>query len=93
MGGNCGQTSLRARRRSGDPMGEFDRLPPALRQWLSGAVLPWRPASVRRTYARALKRTGCPRRALAELDRIEAKRIAQDVRQVWGAAHPGAAAA
>lgn len=59
-------------------MRAFDRLPPPLRNWLADAALPWRPASVARAYGRALKRTGDPIRALEELDRLEAARLAQD---------------
>ena len=39
-GGNLGQTRLRRRRRDGDAMAEFDRLPPPLRAWLAAAALP-----------------------------------------------------
>ncbi|MCT4558036.1 MAG: DUF6525 family protein [Pelagimonas sp.] len=29
------------RKRAGDPMRDFDRLPPELRAWMAQAVLPW----------------------------------------------------
>lgn len=74
---NLGKTHLRCRRRRGDPMGDYDRLPAHLRAWLAGAALPWRPRSVRRAYAKALARTGDPDTALAELDRLQAVRLAQ----------------
>ena len=45
---NLGETNLRRRRRVGNPMHEFDQLPKPLRKWLSKAILPWSPASVRR---------------------------------------------
>jgi len=80
MGRNLGQTRLRKRRRSEDPMREFDRLPPVLRLWVSQAVLPWRPRSVLRAYKTALARTGDQGRALDELSRIEAVQLARDSR-------------
>ena len=89
---NRGQTSLRQRRRTEDPMREYDRLPAELRAWLATAVLPWRPVSVRRAFARALARTGDRARALAELDRLQARRIGEDAARIWGPAHPAAAA-
>ena len=71
-------------------MRDFDRLPGPLRLWVASAVLPWRPHSVRRTYAKALARTGTPERALEELDRIQARLIARDTLRIWGKDHPGA---
>lgn len=64
-------------------MREYDQLPPELRTWLSGAVLPWRPKSVQKAFEKAFARTGDRVRALAELDRIEAKLIAKDANKVW----------
>ncbi|MEM6679272.1 MAG: DUF6525 family protein [Pseudomonadota bacterium] len=69
-------------------MRDFDLLPAELRAWLAGAVLPWRPRSVRRSFERALARTGDRRLALAELDRLQQRLIARDARQIWGADHP-----
>jgi len=40
MTGNLGQSSLRGKRRSGDPMSAYDSLPAPLRLWLSEAALP-----------------------------------------------------
>ncbi|WP_434289869.1 DUF6525 family protein [Celeribacter sp. SCSIO 80788] len=72
-------TSLRKRRRSTDPMQEFDRLPRPLRQWLSQAALPWSPRSVRKLWAGALARyDGCENSALAHLSQVEAKRLSHD---------------
>ncbi|ESQ13778.1 MAG: hypothetical protein JKP98_25960 [Rhodobacteraceae bacterium] len=51
MARNRGATSLRRKRRSEDPMREFDRLPANLRAWLANAILPWRPRSVQRADA------------------------------------------
>lgn len=80
MARNLGQTRLRKRRRSEDPMQEFDRLPPLLRGWLSQAALPWRPRSVLRAYHRALAKCEQPLEALAELDRLQAAQLAKDDR-------------
>jgi hypothetical protein len=71
-------------------MRDYDRLPRELRAWLAEAVLPWRPRSVRRAFDAALSKTGDPARALHELDRIEARLIARDVRRVWDGLHPNA---
>lgn len=78
MPGNLGQTKLKKRRRRENPMREFDRLPPQLRQWVSQAALPWRPRSVKRAFDKALAQTGDQARALQELNRIEAAQLALD---------------
>ncbi|MBM2322140.1 MULTISPECIES: DUF6525 family protein [Marivita] len=88
MSHNRGKTSLKLTRRQGQPMREYDRLPSELRQWLTTAVLPWRPASVKRAFDRAFIRTRDARRALEELDDLQARLIAKDVRRVWGPDHP-----
>ena len=75
---NLGQTKLRKRRRTEDPMREFDRLPPVLRNWITQAALPWRPRSVLRAYNKALARTGDQSRALDELGHLEAAHLAKD---------------
>lgn len=75
---NLGETRLRTRKRTEDPMRAFDRLPPDLRTWLANAALPWRPRSVQRAYDRALARTGDPDRALAELDQMQHSKLARD---------------
>ena len=75
---NLGNTSLRKRRRSEDPMRDFDRLPPVLRAWVAHAVLPWRPRSVLRAYNRALSQYGDPKQALAELERLQSSQLAKD---------------
>jgi hypothetical protein len=88
MPGNRGQTSLKRKRRTEDPMRDFDRLPPELRAWLAAAVLPWRPRSVRRAFERAVARTRDPARALEELDRLQDRLVARDAQAVWGEDHP-----
>jgi len=75
---NC-RTALPRRRRRGDPMVEFDRLPPAARRWLAQAVLPWSARSVRRLWGRALRDAGGDEgAAIARLDRVEEARLARD---------------
>ncbi|MGX9353760.1 DUF6525 family protein [Roseobacteraceae bacterium S113] len=89
--GNIGQTSLKCRKSAQNPMASYDRLPPELRAWLADAVLPWGAKSVHRAYAKAKARTGDAEAALAELDALQTRRVAQDAARVWGAAHPSAA--
>lgn len=88
---NRGRTSLKRRRRAENPMDDFDRLPREVRAWLAAATLPWRPRSVRRTYARLMAETQNSAAALAELDRIQQRLIARDARIIWGADHPDTA--
>ena len=88
---NRGQTSLKCSRRKENAMREYDKLPADLRIWLSTAMLPWRAKSVRRVYDKALARTGDAALALKALDELQRKRVAQDVRKVWGEDHPDAA--
>lgn len=88
MGHNRGQTSLKCKRSSGNPMREFDRLPAPLRAWLATADLPWRAKSVQRAYGKALARTGDPTLALRALDRLQAQTLARDAARVWGPEHP-----
>ncbi len=85
MGRNLGQTRLRKRRRQEDPMREFDRLPPYLRQWLSEAALPWRPKSVLRAYNAALAESGDPGAALAALDQLQSARLQIEARAMESA--------
>lgn len=88
MPSNRGKTSLKRKRRAGNSMQDFDRLPTELRSWLASAVLPWRPKSVQRTYSKALARTQCADRALQQLDELQMRLIAKDARKVWGENHP-----
>lgn len=90
-GTNRGQTSLKRRRRNEDKMRDFDRLSPELRLWLASAVLPWRPKSVQRAFAKAYNKTGDAAAALNELDQMQNRLIAKDARKIWGAEHPIAA--
>ncbi|MEM6728604.1 MAG: DUF6525 family protein [Pseudomonadota bacterium] len=88
--GNLGRTSLKRRRQNEDSMRDYDQLPPELRAWLAQAVLPWRPRSVRRAFDRVMARTQDTAEALAELSRLQDRRLAQDAPAVWGADHPEA---
>lgn len=78
MSGNLGQSSLRRKRRSGDPMAAFDGLPAPLRQWLAEAALPWSPASARRIWARSRARGLTPEQTLLSLSLAEARTLARD---------------
>lgn len=69
-------------------MREFDGLPPELRGWISTAILPWSPSSVRRAYRKAMAKHRDMASALAELDRMEARLVSRDTRVVWGEDHP-----
>jgi len=71
-------------------MRAYDRLPAELREWLAGAVLPWRPASVRKAFERALAETGDRECALARLDVLQDMLIGRDVAAIWGEDHPAA---
>ena len=78
MTGNLGDTSLRQRRRSGDPMRSYDALPAPLRRWLSQAALPWSPRSARKIWTRARATGLSDDEALALLHRAEAKTLSRD---------------
>ena len=75
---NLGDTKLRKHRRTSDPMKEFDRMPKLLREWLSGAALPWAPKSVYRAYNRALRQTGDPDLALRQLEKLQQHKLSID---------------
>ena len=72
---NRGTTSLKLKRRAGNPMRDYDGLPCELRNWLARAVLPWRPPSARRAFDRAMARTADPAHALDEFDRLQARQV------------------
>jgi hypothetical protein len=78
MDGNQ-RTSLGMDRAQKSNMAAYDSLPPALRRWLSEARMPWAPASARRAWRRAmLKSWGSEKAALAYMDAIEDRRLAED---------------
>ena len=72
-------------------MDTYDRLPSELRNWVASAHLPWSPGSVRRAYAKALSQTGDGAQALQQLETLQRKQIARDVKRIWGDDHPSAA--
>jgi len=78
MNRNLGQSSLRRKRRSSDPMAAFDGLPAPLRQWLSEAALPWSPASARPIWSKSLAKGSTPEEALLSLSQAEAQTLARD---------------
>ncbi|WP_109465283.1 DUF6525 family protein [Albibacillus kandeliae] len=89
---NGGNSSLRRRRRPGDPMEGFDRLPAELRGWLREAALPWSAQSALRVWRRVLAETGGDvQRARLSLDRVQARRLSRDALAVWGPGHPASA--
>lgn len=75
---NLGQSSLRRKKRRGDPMAAYDGLPAPLRQWLSEAALPWSPESARRIWAKARAEGLSSEETLASLSRAEARTLAGD---------------
>ncbi len=81
-------TSLKRRPR-GDPMRAYDALPPDLRQWLAGAILPWSAASVRKVWLKALKSARGDRQAAqTALSELERRHLKRDVARIWGTVHP-----
>lgn len=88
MARNSGTTSLKRRRRPGNPMQDYDLLPTELRTWIATADLPWGAQSVRRAYENAVARTGCKSEALSELDALQARLMAKDAVKVWGEGYP-----
>ncbi|MEM6739923.1 MAG: DUF6525 family protein [Pseudomonadota bacterium] len=78
MNRNLGQSSLRRRRRRGDPMQVYDALPAPLRRWLSEAALPWSPVSAQRLWHRALARGLSVEQALDAISRAEGRMLAKD---------------
>ncbi|MEM9248574.1 MAG: DUF6525 family protein [Pseudomonadota bacterium] len=75
---NLGQSSLRRKRRTADPMTTFDGLPQPLRHWLSEAALPWSPASVRRVWTASRAKGLTAEETLLSLSRAEARTLARD---------------
>lgn len=84
MPSNRGATTLKGKRKSRDPMDDFDALPPELRKWVSQAILPWSAHSVRKSFRKAIAKTGDPQQALAELDRIQSRLVERDSTRLRG---------
>ena len=74
---NLGQTPLKRRRRSVDPMRRYDALPEPLRQWLANAALPWSPVSAQRIWDRASRKGLSVEARLDLLTRSEAGMLAR----------------
>lgn len=75
---NIGQTSLRGKRRTGDPMKDYDVLPAPLRTWLGQAALPWSPVSARRVWKKAQAKGLSVEETLKSLSKAEAKTLMRD---------------
>lgn len=75
---NLGQSSLRRKRRQGDPMAAYDALPAPFRKWLSEAALPWSPASVRRIWFKSKAKGLTPEETLLTLAQAEERTLARD---------------
>ena len=78
MSRNLGQSSLRRKRRYGDPMPAYDGLPAPLRQWLSAAALPWSPTSARRLWFKLRSKGLTQEEMVASLSEVEARTLARD---------------
>lgn len=79
MRASNGVTSLSRRRRAGDPMDSYDRLPADLRRWLADAALPWSPCSALRLWRRLARENGGDRGLmLSRLTEIEARNLSRD---------------
>lgn len=78
MNRNLGATSLRRKRRPGDPMQAYDALPEPLRNWLSQAALPWSPTSAQRIWKRAHAKGQSAQDALRALSHAEERTLARD---------------
>ena len=75
---NIGQSSLRGKRRVGDPMKDYDALPAPLRNWLGQAALPWSPASARRVWKKAQTKGLSIEETLSSLSHAETKTLQRD---------------
>lgn len=75
---NLGETRLKRRRRSENPMRAFDALPPPLRRWLTEAALPWSPASCRRIWMHARSQGESVEAVLLRLNRVQDACLARE---------------
>jgi hypothetical protein len=77
-------TRLKRRRRQGDPMDAYDRLPPELRQWLAQARLPWSAQSALRLWRKALiANEGDVPKAYGRLSQVEEATLRKDRMAQW----------
>lgn len=74
---NRGQTNLKIKRRTEDPMRAYDALPAQVRHWLSQAAMPWSPASCRRILRNAKARGEDMEQVLARLDHAERQTLSK----------------
>jgi hypothetical protein len=82
---NNARTSLRRRKRTGNPMADYDRLPSDLRGWLSQAALPWSPRSVLRVWRSAMKTYENDQEAVhLYMSQLEAKKLKKEAKKIWG---------
>ena len=88
MPNNKGRTTLKRKKRAGNPMTEYDQLPPILRQWVADGILPWRAKSVQNAYEKALLRTGDETEAIKALNSLQSTLVAKDTARIWGNDHP-----
>lgn len=75
---NLGESSLRRKKRSVDPMSAYDNLPPALRRWLSQAALPWSPTSALRIWSKSRAQGRTMEETLTALSQAEQATLARD---------------
>ncbi|MEP4034982.1 DUF6525 family protein [Pseudophaeobacter sp.] len=86
---NLGETSVKRRKRSEDPMLAYDQLPRDLRLWIQSAKLPWSSASCRRVWLKTKARGDSLEQTLASLDRAEAATLARGGRSSGVSNFPG----
>ncbi|WP_417258970.1 DUF6525 family protein [Celeribacter sp.] len=73
------RSGLRRRKRRGDAMAAYDRLPSELRAWLMQAVLPWSAHSALRAWHKSLRACGGDaEEAKRHLTRLEQKTLQRD---------------
>ncbi|WP_417250197.1 DUF6525 family protein [Celeribacter sp.] len=78
MNRNLGQSGLRRKRRSGNPMEAYDSLPAPVRHWVAQAALPWSPTSVRRIWKKSRAKGLSAEEALQSLAHAEVRTLARD---------------
>ena len=84
MPSNRGTTTLKGKRKSRHPMNDFDALPPELRKWVSEAMSPWSAHSVRKSFRKAIAKTGDPQQAFEELDALQNRLVERDNARLRG---------
>lgn len=69
-------------------MHTYDALPAPLRSWLSGAVLPWSPASVQRIWNKSIARGLSVEDTLSSLSKAEERTLQRDLHAHKHTTHP-----